>query len=692
MGEFAAKCARTSARAPRLALALVLLACVLAGLGATRLRIDVSAESYLPESAPQRLALDEFRDRFGSTDTAFVTGNTGHTGSLIDQLESVEGVTGVSVYGTGLAVTSDASNADAADMTADRLRQIVSAARAGGADVQIAGERVNIVGLQSEMSRRMSLLIALSVLVTLGLVLVITRSLYAAIAALTVVVATLVSTFGLLGWAGIPLTSVTQILPSLLVTLSVADSMHLTQAFKRRRQSLPDEPVTRAISGAARATGTGLVLTTTTTAVGFASFCVAMQAPIVALGIAAPIGILLALAFTLTAVPALAALVPHRSVSRLASTREAPGTAPWQAGLAHWALRHRRAVLGAMVAAVLISSLGFLRLDLSQDALGWFPPDHELRTDTTAVANDIGGVLPVEIVIDTGYPGGAGSPEATAALTTARSVAGSSRIEGHGVHVLAEPPGPATDAEQRYERVTVLTPSVSVLAYDDYAADLRDRIAEDLPDGQAVEVAGVMAVLGAAFSDLLASLARSYLLALVLIAACLCLALRSVRAGVLALIPNLVPIVAVLGIAGFAGVPLDTFTLLAGTILLGVIVDDTIHMSISLRFGLDRAAWPRRTPDATVRIALDRAMASTGRSITATSLVLAGGFAVFAASDLTNLRAFGILCALGTAIALFADLVVLPALSPNLSSALLKTRPQAHRNVSAIPEKSPTAR
>jgi len=130
--------------------------------------------------------------------------------------------------------------------------------------------------------------------------------------------------------------------------------------------------------------------------------------------------------------------------------------------------------------------------------------------------------------------------------------------------------------------------------------------------------------------------------------------LGSLRIGVVAMIPNIVPAVVVFGIMGFAGIYLDVHTLLIAPIIIGIAVDDTIHFMTHYR--LEVAAH------GDVRLAIHNTFREVGQAIVFTSVVLSAGFLVFMHSADHGLAAFGMLSAVGMAVALACDLFLLPAI------------------------------
>lgn len=143
-------------------------------------------------------------------------------------------------------------------------------------------------------------------------------------------------------------------------------------------------------------------------------------------------------------------------------------------------------------------------------------------------------------------------------------------------------------------------------------------------------------------------------LALLSISIILFLTFRSFRVGLIALYPNLLPIVTVFGIMGYSGVALDSDTLLVAPMLIGIVVDDTIHFLTHYR------ALMEEYDD--FNEAIIGAFREVGQAITFTSIILVGAFVCFTFLDHNGLKNFGKLASVAMATALAGDLLLLPAM------------------------------
>lgn len=153
---------------------------------------------------------------------------------------------------------------------------------------------------------------------------------------------------------------------------------------------------------------------------------------------------------------------------------------------------------------------------------------------------------------------------------------------------------------------------------------------------------------------ILHDLARSFGVAFVVVGFLMLLMLGRAALGAVAIVPNLLPIAAVLGVMGVFGIWLDYATVLVASIALGIVVDDTVHLmhhfASAQRKGL------------TLEASVSGALKHSGRAMVITTVVLACGLGSFTFSELGSARLFGLLVALTAVLALVADLVLLPAL------------------------------
>jgi predicted RND superfamily exporter protein len=147
---------------------------------------------------------------------------------------------------------------------------------------------------------------------------------------------------------------------------------------------------------------------------------------------------------------------------------------------------------------------------------------------------------------------------------------------------------------------------------------------------------------------------QGFTLAFSVIALVMCALFRSIRAGLVAMVPNLSPVFLTLGVMGWLGIPLDYNKVSIAAVAMGIAVDDTIHLMSRVRYEFHRLG--------NYREAIDEALGDVGRAVLITSIALVLGFLVLTLSILDSQAVRGVLLATTIVAALVADFFLLPAL------------------------------
>jgi len=208
-------------------------------------------------------------------------------------------------------------------------------------------------------------------------------------------------------------------------------------------------------------------------------------------------------------------------------------------------------------------------------------------------------------------------------------------------------------ADHRYARVSLMGADMGTHAYFDLKTRIEEKVSELFPPTAKVRVTGRSLLAQRALSKLIRDMMVSFFLAFVVIFLSVAILFRSVRVGLVAMLPNIVPLVATLGFMGAAGITLRTSTVIIFAIALGIAVDNTIHYLSRLR---SEIAEGREYEEA-----MSRTMANTGRAILFSSIIMVAGFTVFLVSDFVALNNFGMLGSLTLTVGLVSSMFFLPA-------------------------------
>jgi len=569
-------------------------------------------------------------------------------------------------------------------------------ARYAGPDFEahMVGGPVENFHLDNAMTRDVAVFQSLSILIIALLLFLLFRRISGVVLPVVVVNVAMLATLGIMAWIDMPMSTTLQILPAFLTVVGICDAIHILAIVYRQM----DEGASReeAIPYALGHSGLAVVMTSVTTAAGLLSFSIAEMLPIAQLGIIAPIGVMLAMGYSLVLLPALLAVL--RIKPRVAGdvrTRRgvtdrflewatmASTTYPWR-------------IVGVTVAILAIFAGGVSRVYFAQDMMRWFPEGDPLRVAAELVDREFKGASTLEVLIDTGRENGLHEPETLRRIERAMRHAETLKIgdrpigrsvsivdvvkethqalnenraayyqvpderrliaqemllfENSGTDDLEE----LTDSQFRTVRMIVRTPWVDAMLYPDFVDEIRRDLSEILGPGLPFELTGGAPLYSQVFKNVIISMARSYVFALVVITPLLVLLVGNLRRGLVAMIPNLIPVFMVLGLMGWLDIPLDMTSLLIGGIVIGLAVDDTIHFMHKFN------RYYEDTGSATE--AVRATLTTTGRALLFTSLVLGLGFAVFFFSYLNNTAWFGAIVSFACFVAFLADVLVGPAL------------------------------
>nr|WP_255216101.1 MMPL family transporter [Pseudenhygromyxa sp. WMMC2535] len=502
--------------------------------------------------------------------------------------------------------------------------------------------------------------------------------------------APLLALVGIMGWLGEPIGLLNQAYFTLLPVIAVADAIHLVaRVHEERRAGRGRE---EAIVQASAQVGLACTLTTLTTAAGFASLAVA-EAPILrGFGLFAALGVVLAFAVVTSLVPLLLSFVGEEA-SRGAAL---PGPAVGEACVRLACARPKLVLVaaGLLGAAALVPAS---RVQVDNRLGDLLEAEHPVSRASDEVDASLGGVLGLEVEWLAGSPeldlrepavlAKAARFEAwLAARPEVREVRGPGSAVARAGELIGEPaevPATRTGVDARLDALagfapldTMLAPSGRALRihagmpdaggrdFVAFAAEAEAELARilgpeydqlDLREQLEARTTGTALMAYRGVNRITDDLRRSFALVFAVVVVVIALLLRSPWALPLGLVPNLLPLV-----FGYAAVGLSASGLLdplAAVILtlgLGVAVDDTLHILVRTREAL--------AEEASLEAALRQAMAHTGRAVTWTSVILAGGLALNLGSSFPPLQMLGLLGATVIALALVVDLLVLPAL------------------------------
>jgi predicted RND superfamily exporter protein len=551
-------------------------------------------------------------------------------------------------------------------------RAVESFERPAGLRLHLAGVpavRASFIGLTL---RDQTMLVPLALVVMGAALFWVFRQLHGVLVPGAAALVPLVLLLGIMGWLGEPIGLLNQAYFTLIPVLAVADGVHLLSRYHEERiRHAPRAALLEAVEH----TGLACTLTSATTVAAFASLGLGGTPMLRAFGLYAAAGMLIAWATAFVLVPLALRISPGRVPEE--------GPQPLLAAIASLAVR-RPAVIALTAAVISAAMLVEARAVVVDNRLSsLLEPDHPVRQAGELLDRSLGGTLSLEVELrgpDDAFlqPDVIGATAAfedwAAARDGVRAVIG----PGRSLEAVSAATGTLLDSPANIrtmvDRLSTFVDPADVLAPASDRARVSIRVAE--PGGRAFQamadevlaearatlepfgirpvVTGTTLVAYAGVNRLAHNLRMSLLSTFAVVSLVFLMLFRSVRIALIALAPNLLPLVAGYGALGLMGVDLDP---LAGVVLafgLGVAVDDTIHLLARIREQVRAGTDPRA--------AIDGALRHSGRAVTITSLVISAGLALNGLSSFPPLELLGVLGAFVMLVALACDLFLLPAL------------------------------
>lgn len=515
---------------------------------------------------------------------------------------------------------------------------------------------------------------------------VLLRSVSGTVSTLVVIAFSAMTAMGISGWLGIQLTPPSAIAPTIILTLAIADSIHvLVTMFAGMRRGMDKRD---AIVESLRVNFQPVFLTSLTTIIGFLSLNFSDAPPFRDLGNITAIGVAAAWAYSILLLPALMAILP----SRVKVRDETKSTV--MDGLASFVVARRKMLLVSVSAVVI--GLGALipQIELNDQFVEYFDESIEFKRDTDYATEHLSGIYQAQWSLPAGESGGVSDPEF---LKTVSDFTDWLRERGEVVHVTT-----LTDIfkrlnknmhadEQSYYRlpeehdlaaqylllfemslpygldlnnqINVDKSSVRIIATLDNMTTIQLRaldaeakawLEQRLAGGDKLDATGPFVMFAYISQRNIEGMLSGTALAFVLISLSLVIALRSLKLGVISLIPNLVPPIMAFGIWSIFVGEIGLASSVVTATSLGIIVDATVHF-------LSKYRRARVLNGEDAEGAVRYAFSTVGTALWVTTAILVAGFVILSLSAFQINAALGQLTAITLVMALIADFLLLPA-------------------------------
>jgi len=507
-----------------------------------------------------------------------------------------------------------------------------------------------------------------------------------------IIVFSIMTGMGFAGWMGIKLTPPSAVAPTIILTLAVANAIHvLVSMFHQMRKGLGKHD---AIAESLRINFQPVVITSLSTVVGFLCMNFSESPPFHDLGNIVAVGMTTSCILSLTFLPALMSVLPIKQ-PKLAP----PGQLSYMEKLAVFVIEKRTVLLWGMAFVVIVLASFLPRNELGENFVEYFDESIPFRADSDYVSKNLGGMYRIDYSVDSKQTGGISEP---AFLKKVEEFTDWYRKQPEVIHV-----NTITDTMKRLNKnMHGDDPSYYTLPNDrnlsaqylllyemslPYGLDLNNQInvnksatrisatiknistteiliLEDRAQAWFAANAPELQADGSSttimFSHIgkrnIKSMITGTTIALFLVSLILVIALRSIKTGLISLVPNLVPAAMGFGLWGLMVGEINVGLSIVTGMTLGIVVDDTVHF-------LSKYLRARRENNFSSEEAVKYAFSTVGTALWVTSTVLIAGFMVLTLSTFKMNSDMGLLTSIVIAFALLADFLFLPPLLMKLS-------------------------
>ena len=544
-----------------------------------------------------------------------------------------------------------------------------------------------------KVKKELNLFLILSISITGLILFLFFRSFKAVIFPLVIIGVIVVWVLGTLSLLDYKITLLTGLIPSIIVVIGIPNSVYMLN--KYHQEYAKDRDQMRALRTIIRKIGIVTLITNFTTAVGFLVLVSTDITILKEFGIVAGLNILATFIVSTILIPSVFSLVSPPSERHLKHL-EFRFLNAFLTGLDILVHRHRWLVFIATTTIVIISAIGLSRIEAVSYMVDDIPEKSPIKKDLRFFEENFSGIMPLEIVVNTGRKRGVQSIEVLQKIADFEDFLDSISYISQPVSVVSFikaanqafynqiprfytlPTGRGKSQILKYLKADSDTDSLSQSFVDSLGQNIRislkiadigsnkmdslvtqviqPRMNEIFDDGKMqAKVTGTTLLFIKGNKFLIRNLIGSMIIAFFVISLIMVLLFRNFRMIIISLIPNMIPLLITAGIMGFFHIPLKPSTALIFSIAFGISVDDSIHFLAKYRQELFLHNF-------NVPLAVSKSLRETGASMIYTSIILFCGFVIFAASDFGGTIALGILTSMTLMIAMLTNLTVLPAL------------------------------
>lgn len=557
-------------------------------------------------------------------------------------------------------------------------------------DFKYAGRTIGLGYYVDKMQHETLLFIGLSFILVIIFLIFTFKSLWGVWVPLTIVTLSMLWIVGFMSLIGQPMNLILTVLPSIIFVVAMSDVIHLVSKYMDEIRSGKNKY--DAVKTAYKEVGLATLMTSVTTAIGFITLLTVNMEPVKDFGLYTALGVMLAFGLTYVVLPG---LLLYSRVPKISSKTTTETT--WYIllhKLFRYLIRRRRLVFGISIAFAIVSIIGTSLIKANYFLLEDLGTESKLRKDYDYFDKEFMGLRPFEIAVEVkdknrsvlDYEVLKEIEKLETYLTTnygikkCFSIVGVLKIANRTEHggqsdyeilpdslqcikfveqlktfdkknILAS----YIDSTEKYARISSTLGDVGMYEIQKRDAALQEFISKNI-NTNLVEfrTTGTAHLLDLNMSSLATNMLQGLLISCGLIGLLMGMLYRSVKMVLIALAVNILPLIMISALLGFAGVDLKVSTAIIFTISFGIAVDDTLHFMSRFRLETSRGK--------SYFYALKRTFLSTGKAIVLTSVILCAGFLLLLFSDFLGTFYVGLLISLTLLFALLADLLLLPVL------------------------------
>ncbi len=595
----------------------------------------------------------------------------------------------------GITVNARIINSKAREPMVVKVREITDRFTAKyNLDMKYSGLPYIRVVTAQMIKKEMNMFIYLSLLVTAIILFMFFRSFKVVFFCMLVVGLSVIWAVGSMVLFDYKITLLTAMLPPLLVVIGIPNSVFLIN--KYHGEYIRHNNKIRALQRVVSKIGNATFLTNLTTASGFATFIVTSSQILKEFGVIAALNIMVVFVLSLLLIPIIFSFLnpPDQKATSHLDNRM---TVWFVDKLVKIVLNRRTIVYTVSIIFLVLGVFGISKMKSTGYMVDDLPHDNVIFQDLKFFEKNMDGIMPLEVMVETKKKAGVlklstlrqlnalndtlkAYPEISSSVSIVEAAKFANQAYFNGKEKYYKLPNSNTrnvimsylakadtgddsklfntfvDSTQTLTRMSFRMKDIGTTRMEEMEQKILTHVNNIFPeDLYTVHVTGSSIIFFKGNKYLIKNLFLSLALAIFLIASFMAWMFSSKRMVVVALLPNLLPLIITAALMGFFGIPIKASTILVFSIAFGISVDDTIHYLAKYRQELKATNW-------SIRSSVVLALRETGQSMMYTSIILFFGFGIFVLSDFGGTVSLGILVSVTLLSAMLSNLILLPSL------------------------------